>query len=139
MLACDAAIVPVVLGSASEPLDVGRSTRTIPAAIRRALTVRDGGCAWPGCDVPPARCDAHHVEHWADGGETEVCNLCLLCSRHHFFIHHDGWTLHIDPDAHPTFTPPRWIDAQQKPLLSRTRHHQRIPPPRVSPERSADI
>jgi maleylpyruvate isomerase len=60
-----------------------------------------------------------------------VCNLCLLCSRHHFFIHHDGWTLHIDPDGHPTFTPPRWIDAQQKPLLSRTRHHQRIPPPRV--------
>jgi hypothetical protein len=48
-----------------------------------------------------------------------VCNLCLLCSRHHFFIHHDGWTLHIDPDGHPTFTPPRWIDAQQKPVRSR--------------------
>ena len=88
-LACDATIIPVVLGSDSQPLDVGRATRTIPTAVRRALDLRDGGCTWPGCDAPPGWCDAHHVTHWADGGTTSLDQLRLLCRRHHTRIHEE--------------------------------------------------
>lgn len=86
-LACDAGISRVITRGASEPLDVGRRTRTIPAAIRRALVVRDGGCAAPGCDRPPRWTDAHHRVHWADGGPTSLDNLVLLCRRHHRMAH----------------------------------------------------
>jgi Domain of unknown function (DUF222) len=63
-LACDSQIVPAVLGSRSEPLDVGRKTRGIPTSIRRALVLRDGGCAFPGCCAPARWCDGHHIRHW---------------------------------------------------------------------------
>lgn len=86
-LACDAGIVRMVAGPHSALLDIGRSTRTIPASIRRALEARDGGCRWEGCDARAAWCDAHHVIHWADGGETKLGNLELLCRRHHRIIH----------------------------------------------------
>ena len=86
-LACDASIVPIVLGSESEVLDVGRATRTIPPAVRRAIDLRDAGCTWPGCDAPPSWCDAHHIEHWAHGGTTTLENLRLVCRRHHTAIH----------------------------------------------------
>jgi hypothetical protein len=86
-LTCDAAIIPMVLGSESEVLDVGRKTRTIPAAVRRALEHRDGGCTWRGCTAPASWTDAHHIVHWADGGETALYNLVLLCRRHHTATH----------------------------------------------------
>ncbi|MCL1587746.1 MAG: HNH endonuclease [Actinomycetia bacterium] len=86
-LTCDAGIIPMVLGSGSEVLDVGRKTRTIPAAIRRALDQRDGGCTWKGCTAPASWTDAHHIVHWADGGETALHNLVLLCRRHHTATH----------------------------------------------------
>jgi Domain of unknown function (DUF222) len=86
-LTCDAAIIPMVLGSDSEPLDVGRRTRTIPPAIRRALEQRDGGCSWAGCTAPASWCDVHHLLHWADGGVTALWNLILLCRRHHTATH----------------------------------------------------
>ena len=88
-LACDADVVRIVVDGASEILDVGRATRTVPSAIRRALDHRDRGCVWDGCDAPSAWCDAHHVEHWADGGPTSLANLRLYCRRHHRAIH-DG-------------------------------------------------
>jgi hypothetical protein len=66
-------------------LNVGRRTRTIPPALRRALEVRDGGCRYPGCGSRFT--DAHHIEHWADGGETRLENLVLLCRRHHRAVH----------------------------------------------------
>jgi hypothetical protein len=113
-LLCDANIIPMVLGSHGEPLDVGRLTRGIPAAIRRALVARDQGCAFPGCDRPASWCDAHHCKHWADGGETAVCNLCLLCSHHHDVVHHDGWDITMI-NAMPWFIPPAWIDPERKP------------------------
>ncbi|MDQ2789211.1 MAG: HNH endonuclease, partial [Actinomycetota bacterium] len=72
--ACDAKIIPVVLGGKSEPLDVGRAMRTVPLSIRRALVARDRGCAFPGCDRPPGMCQAHHRRHWIDDGETSVLN-----------------------------------------------------------------
>ena len=77
----------VLTDGPSQPLDVGRRTRTIPPAIRRALVVRDGGCRAGGCDRPPAWTDAHHLRHWADGGPTTLDNLVLLCRRHHRLVH----------------------------------------------------
>lgn len=88
-MACDAKVIPLVLGSDSLPLDVGRKTRTIPSWIRTALNERDKGCRHPRCDRPPAYCDAHHVTHWIDGGETKIDNLVLLCRTHHR-QHHKG-------------------------------------------------
>jgi hypothetical protein len=88
-LACDAKNIPIVLGGDSLPLDVGRTTRTTPSWIHTALNERDKGCRHPGCDRPPAWCDAHHVTHWIDHGETNLDNLVLLC-RHHHRQHHKG-------------------------------------------------
>jgi hypothetical protein len=104
--ACDAAILPVVLGSAGEVLDLGRTERTASPAQRRALAIRDKGCAFPGCDRPPGWTDAHHIIHWVDGGPTDLDNLVLLCGAHHDTIHHHGWTMHLGPDRLPVFEPP---------------------------------
>ena len=85
-MACDASIVRVVENEHGEPLNVGRKTRSIPPAIRRALNARDRGCRFPGC--PNARyVDAHHVHHWAHGGETKLSNLVQLCRFHHRQVH----------------------------------------------------
>jgi Domain of unknown function (DUF222)/HNH endonuclease len=113
-IACDCKLIPAVLGSESEPLDIGRISYTVPIAIRRALVLRDGGCAFPGCDRPHQWCHAHHVRHWADGGPTELGNLVLLCGRHHRLIHHSAWRCGI-VNGRPEFYPPRYIDTQQRP------------------------
>ena len=86
-LACDADIVRMVVRGGSEILDVGRATRTVPSAMRRAVEHRDGGCTWDGCDALAGWCDAHHVVHWAAGGPTSLDNLRLLCRRHHRAVH----------------------------------------------------
>ena len=89
-LACDAAIIPMVLGSQSQPLDVGRTKRLVTPALLAALWARDKACTYPGCGRPPHWCDAHHVQHWADGGPTALLNLTLLCAHHHTVVHqHD--------------------------------------------------
>jgi hypothetical protein len=111
---CDANVIPIVLGSCGEPLDIGRLTRTVPAGMRRALVARDQGCAFPGCDRPASWCDAHHCKHWSNGGKTALCNLCLLCSHHHDVVHHDGWEITMI-NAMPWFIPPPWIDPDQTP------------------------
>ncbi|MCA1674916.1 MAG: HNH endonuclease [Actinobacteria bacterium] len=113
--ACDCKIVPIVLGGESEPLDVGRISRTVPLGIRRALVARDRGCAFPGCDRPPSRCDAHHVRHWADGGDTSLCNCVLLCPTHHRHVHGTGWEIIVKP-GHVEFVPPAILDPLRKPL-----------------------
>ncbi|WP_374929901.1 DUF222 domain-containing protein [Kytococcus sedentarius] len=88
--ACDANIVPMVLGADSAPLELGGSTRLASPEQRALLAVRDAGCTFPGCTRPPGWCHAHHVRHWADGGPTDVENLALLCGRHHRVVHRDG-------------------------------------------------
>lgn len=103
-LACDASVTRIVLGPRSEPLDVGRRTPVIPAAIRRAVVARDRHCRFPGCDRPQGWCDAHHVRHWADGGATSLANLVLLCRRHHRLTH-EGFTLEL-VDGRPSFRRP---------------------------------
>jgi Domain of unknown function (DUF222) len=113
--ACDAKIIPVVLGGRSEPLDVGRAMRTVPLSIRRALVARDRGCVFPGCDRPPGMCQAHHCRHWIDNGETSVENCVLLCEAHHRHVHHTGWEILIHP-GHVEFIPPAIIDPTRTPL-----------------------
>ncbi|HEY9335526.1 MAG TPA: DUF222 domain-containing protein, partial [Kribbella sp.] len=92
-LACDANIIPLVLGSNSEPLDVGRLERLVTKAMRRALDARDRGCVV--CGAPPIICDAHHLISWIDGGDTKVDNLALLCRRHHTDVHRGHWHIRI--------------------------------------------
>ena len=86
-IACDAGIIPAVLGSRSEVLDLGRTVRLFTPAQRRLLTRRDAGCSYPGCTIPAAWTEAHHVRHWADGGPTDIHNAALLCPRHHAHVH----------------------------------------------------
>jgi 5-methylcytosine-specific restriction protein A len=105
MLACDCGIIPILLASSGEPLDIGRATRTIPLAIRRAVAARDHGCAYPGCHRPPAWCDVHHCTEWHNGGETTVHNCAMLCRTHHRIVHNAGWVVQIRQDqpnsSHP--------------------------------------
>jgi len=105
-VACDASVTRVVVGAGGEPLSVGRASRVIPAAMRRALVVRDGGCRFPGCDRPSEWTDAHHVVHWADGGETKLDNLVLLCRVHHRAVHEGRWQVAVGRAGEVTAQPP---------------------------------
>jgi hypothetical protein len=96
-MACDASLVELVERD-SEPLSVGRRTRTVPAAMRRALQNRDRKCQFPGCDHLRFL-DAHHIEHWSRGGETKLANLVLLCRRHHTFVHEGGYSIELADDG----------------------------------------
>ncbi|WP_327042430.1 HNH endonuclease [Micromonospora ureilytica] len=122
-LACDAGVLPVVLGGNSQVLDVGRQRRLFTGPLRRALVLRDGGCAFPGCDRPPRWCDGHHLRHWADGGVTALGNAVLLCGYHHRFIHRGDWTVRIAADGRPDFLPPSWLDPLRTPR--RNLYHRR--------------
>jgi hypothetical protein len=113
-IACDAKIIPVVMGGGSEALDLGRSKRTVSVAQRKALHARDRGCAFPSCSRPPKWTDAHHVTFWADGGATDLDNLVLLCRRHHVLVHHSQWRITMTGGV-PTFIPPRHVDPAQRP------------------------
>ena len=94
-LCCDAGVVVAAVDQYGEPLSVGRKTRTIPAAIKRALLLRDGACRFPGC-TNRHFVDGHHVEHWARGGETALSNLMLLCGAHHRLLHEGGFSVVAD-------------------------------------------
>lgn len=103
-LACDASVVRMDHDASGAMLDVGRRTRTIPPSIRRALAARDTGCRFPGCTS--RRCDAHHIDHWADGGATRIDNLLLLCRRHHRAVHEGGFQVVRHDDGRVTFHRP---------------------------------
>ncbi len=106
-LACDAEVIPAVLGSNGEVLDVGRLRRLVTPAIWTALVIRDRHCTFPGCARPPIMCHAHHLRHWINGGRTSLDNLALLCGHHHRVIHHTPWEIQLSPDdQRPEFRPP---------------------------------
>ncbi len=86
-LACDAGLLPTVLGGASHVLDLGTGPRTFTPAQLKALWIRDGGCTIPGCTIPAQWADGHHLIHWADGGPTDLDNAALLCGYHHTWVH----------------------------------------------------
>ena len=116
-VACDARVLPVVLSGAGHVLDAGRARRLATGPLRRALVVRDRGCAFPDCDRPPRWCEAHHLRSWTAGGRTDLSNLVLLCRRHHRLIHDGHWTARIGADGLPEFLPP--------PVLGTPRHPRR--------------
>ncbi|MBM7784679.1 HNH endonuclease signature motif containing protein [Tenggerimyces flavus] len=97
--------------------------RLFQGKLRRILELRDGGCAFPGCDRPPGWCHAHHVVPWSKGGPTTRDNGVLLCGYHHRLIHQGAWQVRIALDGLPEFLPPDWIDPQRQPL----RHHRLTP------------
>ncbi len=105
-LACDAEIIPVVLGGDGVALDVGRSRRTATWAQRRALRAMHRTCIFPGCTVRFADCEIHHVTPWEHGGTTDLCRLAPACSVHHHLVHEGGWTLTLHPDRTATWTRP---------------------------------
>ena len=98
---CDAGVVAMVHGADGATLDVGRKTRTIPTAIRRGVSMRDGGCRFPGCENVIV--DGHHIEHWCDGGPTKLGNLVSLCRFHHRFLHEGGGTVEARGDGQFVF------------------------------------
>jgi hypothetical protein len=124
LFACDCGVVPVVLGGNSELLDVGRTSRSIPEHIRRALVIRDGGCAWPGCDRPPSWTEAHHIVEWSQGGVTSLDNCVLLCGCHHRVLHASEWVIRLR-GGFPEFIPPRWVDPDQVPRRKPSPHMPR--------------
>jgi len=114
-LACDAHIIPAVLDGHGQPLDLGRSRRLFTGPIRRAMALRDGGCAFPDCDRPTKWCDGHHITGWLDDGPTSLTNGVLLCRRHHTIIHKGRWQVRIGADGHPEFLPPPELDPTRHP------------------------
>ena len=93
-LLCDCTLSRMILGPDSKPVNVGTETRTYPRWLRRRIAARDQHCRWPGCEIPPGWCEAHHVKYWQHGGETSYENGVLLCSRHHHFLHrHPDWEI----------------------------------------------
>jgi hypothetical protein len=119
-LACDAGKVVMTHDAEGKILDVGRRTRTIPTRIRRALTHRDQSCRFPGCGRK--YCEAHHLEHWANGGETSLENLALLCRYHHRAVHEEGYRIErsSDGDLH-FFHPSGWEIPFVPPAVALTR------------------
>ena len=119
-LACDAQIIPQVLGGESQVLDQGRASRTATGPLRLAVYARDGGCVHPGCTRPPRWCDVHHVVAWWNGGETSLGNCVTLCGFHHQLYDKGTWGIRFAGDGIPEVIPPAWIDPAGQP-----RRHER--------------
>ncbi|GAA2757151.1 HNH endonuclease signature motif containing protein [Actinopolymorpha rutila] len=114
-LACEADLIPVVLGGDGQVLDLGRSDRFFQEHQRRALAIRDGShCHFPGCQIPEPRCITHHMTAWDDGGPTDLANGVLLCRYHHTTVHHKGWHVRMGTHGHPEYVPPEWTDPQRR-------------------------
>jgi hypothetical protein len=98
VLRCIEDLRPVVIDSLGSLLDLGRRIPFPPPGQRRAMEARDGGCVFPGCDCPPAWCDAHHVDERSRGGRTDIRRMGLLCRHHHRITHRAGWAMHVTDD-----------------------------------------
>jgi hypothetical protein len=120
-LSCDASVVVVHEASDGSVLDVGRKTRTVPAPIRRALAARDRRCLFPGCNA--RRCDAHHIDHWADGGPTALHNLILVCRRHHRLLHEGGFGIERTAEGDVVFRRPDGRRVEASPPLAWSGNH----------------
>jgi hypothetical protein len=126
-LACDCELIPLVLGTEGEILDVGRAQRLVTVAMWLGLVVRDAHCAFPGCHAPPIGCDAHHIVHWLAGGDTALENLVMLCRRHHTLIHTTPWEVRLNPvDKRPEFLPPAILDPERNPIRRRSPRQETV-------------
>ena len=130
-LVCDASVVHMTHDAEGNVLDVGRKRRTVPPSIRRALEYRDKGCRFPGCGSRYT--DAHHITHWADGGETKLDNLLLVCSRHHRAVHEDGFRVEFKegggveffrPDGRAIPSVPEVSSAPEQPVFELMKAHE---------------
>ncbi|WP_347108888.1 DUF222 domain-containing protein [Paenarthrobacter sp. S56] len=145
-IACDANILPVLLGTDGQILDIGRTSRTFPPHLRKALNARDQGCTFPNCTTPAPWCEAHHITYWSQTGPTSTNNAALLCTHHHHLIHKEQWkitTKNGTPLVHPTTPrrphpntptqPPHPTPADiTDPCVNARSARQRIPPSNAS-------
>jgi hypothetical protein len=128
-LAADANLMPFVLDKAGVPLDAGYTSRCATPPIRHAANIRDQGCVFPGCTIPPEWCQAHHIIPWWNPeqkriqGKTKLRNLALLCGFHHRIFEQWGWIIYLAADGIPTWVPPAAIDPQRKPVRNTAHHH----------------
>jgi hypothetical protein len=105
-IACDAALTPMLVDQAGDPLDFGRTMRTASPALRRAVVLADKHCCFPGCDRPSEWCDVHHLDDWVKGGRTRRVDLRLICRPHHRLLHEGGWRLERGDDGEMVATSP---------------------------------
>jgi hypothetical protein len=115
-LACDASVVTVREDGQGNVIDLGRKRRVVSRALRRALKARDASCCFPACGAEH-HLQAHHIKHWAQGGETKLENLLNLCSYHHHLLHEGGFTVRLDASGKPKFTSPHGRPLEPCPLL----------------------
>ncbi len=130
VLACDAGILPVVMGADSVPLDVGREKRLFTGHLRSLLIARDQGCAFPGCDARPAETDGHHIIPWHQGGGTSLTNGVLVCTFHHHLVEpvpgappETQWAIRLDRRGYPEFGTPEGVGAPPGQRRWRQHHH----------------
>jgi hypothetical protein len=114
-MCCEAKVIPAVLGTRGEVLDMGRTARHATTAQRHALAVRDRGCTGPGCNRGPKWTIPHHIVPWAEGGSTDRNNLGLACEREHRLLHHGGWDMELR-NGTIYWLPPAWLDPERKPI-----------------------
>ena len=112
---CDASVTRILTAGPSLTLDIGRETRVVSPALRKAVTTRDRTCRFPGCDMPAWFTDVHHIWHWTRGGPTNRENCCLLCRRHHTLIHKGRWTVTGNPNIDLIFTSPEGESHRSRP------------------------
>ena len=115
-LTCEASTVELTTDIFGNPLDMGRELRLFNRAQRRAMSARDGGCMWIGCDCPPSWTEAHHLLEWLYGGKTDIANGILLCRHHHLLLHNEHWEITLD-GGHYWLRPPANLDPAQTPIL----------------------
>ena len=105
-IACDAALTPMVVDEAGDPLDCGRTMRTASPPLRRSVVLSDKRCRFPGCDRPAGWCDVHRLDDWAHGGRTRKADLLLVCRPHHRLLHEGGWRLQRGDGGEMVAVPP---------------------------------
>ena len=112
---CDASVTRILTAGPSLTLDIGRETRVVSPALRKAVVTRDRTCRFPGCDMPAWFTDVHHIWHWTRGGPTNRENCCLLCRQHHTLIHKGRWTITGNPNHDLAFTSPEGESHRSRP------------------------
>ena len=117
---CVRGAVTATFDTAGNPLDLGREQRLFDRRQRLVLAVRDGGCLWPGCDRPPAFCEAHHCDHWSEGGRTDCSVGVLLCAYHHLHLHNAGWRIVRHATRGFLLHPPPGVGGEPIPLASKS-------------------
>ncbi|HEY9498015.1 MAG TPA: hypothetical protein VIQ78_03235, partial [Terrimesophilobacter sp.] len=119
-IACEGGILPIRFSSTDDVVALGREERLFTGRQKIALAARDGGCLWPDCDKSPGWTEAHHINQWAQGGRTDLCDGVLLCRYHHMLLHNNHWNI-LRKGTGYWLIPPPDIDPEQTPILLRSK------------------